>query len=73
MSNQIYTHAETQKIISLAYESYNLIKSLESKKTLSDRESRLKDASIKYIRSLMSKHWFYGYLTETQFKELSLI
>lgn len=73
MSNQIYSHAEVQKIISLAYESYNLLKSLEGKKTLSDKETRLKDLSIKYIRSLMSKHWFYGYLTETQFKELSLI
>jgi hypothetical protein len=73
MSNQIYSHAEVQKIISLAYESYNLIKSLEDKNNLTQKETRLQDSSIKYIRSLMSKHWFYGYLTETQFKELSLV
>ena len=73
MSEQIYNHAETQKIISLAYESYDYIKSLSKKKNLTEEEARLKDSSIKYIRSLMSKHWFYGYLTEEQFKELSLI
>jgi len=70
---QLYSHAETEKIISLAYESYALIKTLSKKKKLTEEESRLQDSSIKYIRSLMSNHWFYGYLTEEQFKELSLI
>jgi hypothetical protein len=70
---QIYSHAETQKIISLAYESYDLIIKLSAKKNLSENESRLKDSSIKYIRGLMTNHWFYGYLSEEQFKELSLI
>jgi hypothetical protein len=72
-TNQIYSHAETQKIITNALECSDLIKNLNSKKTLTEGDEKLKDKSIKYIRSLMSKHWFYGYLSEEQFKELSLI
>lgn len=72
--SQIYSHAETEKIIGLAYECYDIVISLNKKKTaLTDDESSLKDRSIKYIRALMQHHWFYGYLTEEQFKELSLI
>jgi hypothetical protein len=73
MSNQIYSNSEVQKIIFLAYESYNLLQVLKGKKLLSETEQKMQDSSIKYIRSLMSKHWFYGYLTETQFNELSLV
>lgn len=72
-TNQIYSHAETQKIITNALECSGLINSFNSKTTLSHEEEKLKDKSIKYIRSLMSKHWFYGYLSENQFKQLSLI
>lgn len=73
MSNQIYSHAETEKIIASAFECKDLIHSLSKKKKLTENEARIKDSSIKYIRSLMTKHWFYGYLSEQQFKELSLI
>jgi hypothetical protein len=71
--NQIYSHAEIQKIITNALEFSALLKTLNVKKTLTDREKKIQDSSIKHIRSLMGKHWFYGYLSEEQFKELSTI
>jgi hypothetical protein len=72
-TNQIYSHAETQKIIAHALECSSLLKTLSVKETLTDREKKIQDSSIKHIRNLMGNHWFYGYLSEEQFKELSTI
>jgi hypothetical protein len=72
-TNQIYSHAETQKIITNALVCSDIINSLNSKNILTQEEEKMKDKTIKHIRSLMTKHWFYGYLSEEQFKQLSLI
>ena len=61
----------TQKNVEAAYDSVNLINALDIKETLTEEETKRKDANIEHLRIMMGKEEFVALLTASQKTEIN--
>lgn len=61
----------TQKNVEAAYDSVNLVNELNSKETLTEEETRRKEANLEHLRIMMAKPEFVALLTTTQKTEIN--
>lgn len=61
----------TQKNVEAAYDSVNLVNELNSKETLTEEETRRKEANLEHLRIMMAKPEFVSLLTATQKTEIN--
>lgn len=68
-----YTKEEMDKLVSSAYDSFNLINELNSKANLNEEDTNTLNRNIEHIRIMMGKEWFVAGLTPLQVTELQAI
>lgn len=56
----------TQKNVEAAYDSVNLVNELNSKETLTEEETRRKEANLEHLRIMMGKEEFVALLKPAQ-------
>lgn len=56
----------TQKNVEAAYDSVNLVNELNSKETLTEEETKRKEANLEHLRIMMDKPEFVTLLTKAQ-------
>ena len=61
----------TQKNVEAAYDSVNLINALGVKETLTEEETKRKEANLEHLRIMMAKPEFVSLLTTTQKTEIN--
>lgn len=61
----------TQKNVKAAYDSVNLVNELNSKETLTEEETKRKEANLEHLRIMMAKPEFVSLLTTTQKTEIN--
>ena len=67
------TIEQKQSSILACYDSFNLIKELKAKSSLTDEEKDTLKRNEEHIRIMLTKDWFVGELTTKQKTELSKI
>lgn len=68
-----YNSEEVSKCVNAAYNSVNIINSLKSKETLTEKETLILADNEKHVRIMMGKVWFVAGLTNEQITELQAI
>ena len=63
----------TQKNVEAAYDSVNLVNELNSKETLTEEETRRKEANIQHLKIMMAKPEFVTLLTKAQKTEIETL
>ena len=61
----------TQKNVEAAYDSVNLVNELNSKETLTEEETKRKEANLEHLRIMMAKPEFVSLLTKAQKTEIN--
>lgn len=61
----------TQKNVEAAYDSVNLINALNEKNSLTEEETKRKEANLEHLRIMMSKPEFVALLTKAQKTEIN--
>jgi hypothetical protein len=57
---------QTQRSISAAFDSVNLINQLKSQPSLTEEEQERVNRNVEHLRIMLEKDWFYEGLTEQQ-------
>lgn len=63
----------TQKNVEAAYDSVNLINTLNIKETLTEEETKRKEANLEHLRIMMAKPEFVVLLTKAQKTEIETL
>lgn len=66
-----FTLELTQKNVEAAYDSVNLVNALDVKETLTEEETKRKEANLEHLRIMMAKPEFVALLTTTQKTEIN--
>jgi hypothetical protein len=67
------TTEQKERSVLACYDSFNLIKELKAKTTLTDEEKDTLKRNEEHIRIMLTKEWFVSELTAKQKTELSKI
>lgn len=67
------TQEQLEKSISAAFDSVNLINSLNLLETLTEEEIDMKERNIKHLEVMMTKEWFLTNLTSEQTSQINNI
>ena len=65
------TEEQTQKSISAAFDSVNLINELKAQPSLTEEEQGRIDRNVEHLRIMLGKDWFSNGLTEQQKNDIN--
>ncbi len=63
---QLNPEEQTQRSISAAFDSVNLINELKTKPSLTEEEQDRINRNVEHLRIMLGKDWFFSVLTEQQ-------